>query len=108
MNHNWYIGMDIVCIKTHSEGVVKEGEVFTIKALRKPCCNVQIDIGKDLNYTGGTFSTSCAVCKKITNNGTDATAWISHRLFAPLDTLTDISEIEEILNQPIEELFKIK
>lgn len=106
--YNWYIGMDVVCIKTHSQGVVKEGNVYTIKSLRKTCCVVQIDIGAkapDLNGSS-VFETRCGKCKKITYNHRDNTYWIAESLFVPLDTLTDISEIEEILNQPIEVLFK--
>lgn len=107
--HNWFINQDIVCIKTHSEGVVIEGNVYTIKSLRKTCCIVQIDIGaKAPDLNGSTlFESRCRECKKTTYNHTDNTYWIAERLFVPLDTLTDISEIEEILSQPIETLFKI-
>lgn len=107
--HNWYINQDIVCIKTHSMGMAEKGEVHNIKSLRKPCCNVQIDIGKKYRREDRFFKyvTVCRRCGKETDNGTDNTAWISEKLFAPLDSLTDISEIEEILSQPIETLFKI-
>ena len=45
---NWRIGQDIVCVKTHPKGVVKEGELYTIKALRTTTCKcseVEIDVG---------------------------------------------------------------
>ena len=99
-NHNWYIGQDIVCIKTHPEGLVKEGEIYTIKALCK-CCNINIQVGVK-SPTGLSY---CIYCDK--NFYPDTYQWFSEIRFAPLDTLTDISEIEEILNQPIEQLFKI-
>ena len=104
-NHNWYIGQDIVCIKTHSQGVVKEGNVYTIKSLSGALCkcsHVMIDVGIKQDYELG----ECPNCKthNIPLNGI---MWIYEALFAPLDTLTDISEIEEILNQPIEQLFQI-
>lgn len=109
MNHNWHIGQDIVCIKTHSKGYSKEGNVYTVKSLRKRCCHVQIDIGEKVpDRTGsGKWTTTCSGCKSEIDNGTDNTAWLSERLFAPLDTLTDITEIEEILKQPIETLYQI-
>lgn len=96
MNHNWHIGQDIVCINTHSGGIVKEGELFTIKGLRESFCscdNVEINIG---------FSSSCSIerclpCNTIVGK-TDDIFWFSESLFAPIDTLTDISEIEEILS----------
>lgn len=99
-NHNWYIGQDIVCIKTHSRGLIKEGDIFNIKALMN-CCQVSIDIGV-LSPNG---LTHCSSCKKIFYPY--PYHWFSERLFAPLDTLTDISEIQEILNQPIEQIFQI-
>ena len=103
-NHNWYIGQDIVCIKTHSKGVVKEGNVYTIKSLQSSTCNCQkvyIDVGNTHKYN----NMQCGVCDTIFIS--NCIYWHSETLFAPLDTLTDISEIEEILNLPIEQLFKL-
>ena len=105
MKHNWHIGQDIVCIKTHSTGLVKEGDVFTIKGLREgycKCSKVQINIG----FTSIIKKEQCRVCS-VTRNCEDNFHWLTENLFAPLDTLTDISEIEEILSQPIESLFKV-
>lgn len=105
MNHNWFINQDIVCIKTHSQGLVKEGDVFTIKGLREgycKCTKVQINIG----FTSIATTNKCSICHVGVKN-TDSFSWLSENLFAPLDTLTDISEIEEILSQPIESLFKV-
>jgi len=104
MSHNFHIGQDVVCIKTHSNNKVKEGDVFTIKALKAGFCNctkVLVHIGQ---FDKGIIE-RCPDCN-ITNKAVDDIRWFCASLFAPLDTLTDISEIEEILNQPIEELFK--
>lgn len=106
-NHNWYIGQDIVCIKTHSRGHVKEGETYIIKSLREgfcKCTKVQISIGMKSNNN----YQSCTRCGITMVKKGDNSIWFSERLFAPLDSLTDISEIQEILNQPIEQLFQIK
>jgi len=41
----WHIGQDIVCIKSHSHGAVKEGDVYVIQGLKQSCCMVSIDVG---------------------------------------------------------------
>ena len=87
MSHNWYVGQDIVCIKSHSKGIVKNGEVYTIQALMKPCCSVQIDIGA----RGGLARSRC-VCKNIIGEP-DNVFWLGEHRFVPLDEITDISEI---------------
>ena len=99
-NHNWYIGQDVVCIKSHSMGLVKEGEIFTIQSLRK-CCRVSMQVGvrcpNESSHCGKCYEVFCP----------SSMQWFSETLFAPLDTLTDISEIEEILKQPIETLYQL-
>lgn len=102
MSHNWFIGQTIVCIKSHSQELIKEGDVFTVKGLRKGCCNIQINIG-----IIGVYGQSQCCCGNIIE-GFDDIYWFAEFRFSPLDTLTDISEIEEILSQPIENLFKLK
>lgn len=88
----WTIGQDIVCIKTHSQGGVKEGEVYSIKALRKVCCTVQIHVGKLSDKKNAV----CGCGKKELSNGL---FWFCETLFKPLDELSDISEILEHLEQ---------
>lgn len=104
---NWYIGQDIVCIKTHSKGFVTKDKVYTIKSLKQSCCHINIDVGliapnKALNYY-----TDCKACNTISSNGSSPILWFHEGLFVPLNSLVDISEIEEILSQPIETLFKV-
>jgi len=103
-NHNWYIGQDIVCIKTF-KNILKEGDTFVIKALQSAVCKcdmVIIDIGMKTDFEQG----CCSLCHTM-NIELHGIHWMHEKYFAPLDTLTDISEIQEILNQPIEQLFKI-
>jgi len=97
---NWYIGQDIVCIKTHSVGLVKEGNTFTIKGLREgfcKCYKTLINVG--VSHPNSTGMVGCNIC----NNGFQAhgIAWFDEKLFAPLDTLCNISELTEILTEPI-------
>ena len=111
MSHNFHIGQDVVCIKTHSKGIVKEGDVFTVKGLRESTCkcnDIEIHVGIYDTLGYNSYRNSCMICGWQGELTTSNVWWFSNILFAPLDTLTDISEIEEILNQPIEELFKVK
>ena len=91
----WYIGQDVVCIKTHSSNVVKKDNVYTIQGLQKGCCNIILDVG--IKSLPG--FTRCD-CGGKTKDNSDA-HWISEKLFTPLEQITDISEIEAILNEPI-------
>ena len=98
MSYNFYIGQDIVCIKTHSQGLVKEGDIFTVKGVKASFCKCKIVI-LNVGLLSKSIYAHCAVCECEIES--DMYHWFSESLFAPLDTLTDISEIEEILNEPI-------
>ena len=91
----WYIGQDIVCIKTHADGVVKEGEVYTIRSLEQGCCFIHIDVGKKFPRLGYTHCTKCGKDKKELT----LTWWLKETYFKPLGELSDISEILEHLEQ---------
>ena len=96
---NWYIGQDIVAIKTHSRGVFKEGDIFTIKSLRTSNCkcgHILIDIG--LSRAG--VSTLCITCNTIKFYGDDI-LWFNEKCFRSLDELADISELTEVLKEPV-------
>ena len=86
----WHIGQDIVCIKSHSKGLVKEGDVFTIKGIRGLCCETVFDIGKHTDCIFGLCE-----CGELWD--THLIAWFNAKLFKPLDELSDISELLEVL-----------
>jgi hypothetical protein len=87
----WHIGQDIVCIKSHSQAVIKEGDIFTIKGLKKGCCTIVIDVG----ISAQSHLTKCR-CGNIRVKH-DGIFWLGEQLFKPLDELTDISELLEHL-----------
>lgn len=89
---NWYIGQEIVCIKTHSLGLIKEGEIYIINGLANGCCDVKIDVGIQGQYA----HYSCHKCSKRNIPKPFSNYVFSETLFAPL---MDISELEQILNQ---------
>lgn len=91
------VGKKIICVKTHSQGVVKRGQVFELLAIKKnKCCgNVSFDIG----IPSATVNSMCRMCyTTYVNNGT---MWVCHTLFAPYDDslseLTTSDILEEIL-----------
>ena len=89
----WHIGQYIVCIKTHQDGAVKEGEVYTIQALEQGCCFVHIDVGVRFPMMGYTYCTECGKEKKSPTS----VWWLKETYFKPLDELSDISELLEVL-----------
>lgn len=90
---NWYIGQKIVAIRTHSEAVFKEGDIFLINGLAQGCCYVRIDIGIE-----GNGITHCNTCKKMRQN--NGVWWMDERNFAPLDEMTaHESAIKELLKE---------
>lgn len=95
---NWYIGQEIVCVKSHSLGLVVRGKTYTIKALQSSSCkciDVEIDVGIIHDSTRFTDYTQCSSCNTIFYSG--STCWFGESLFAPIDQ--DISELTEILEQ---------
>lgn len=87
---NWYIGQDIVCIKTSSDGVVVKNKVYTICRLRNSCCKCN-DIEIDVGLRSDKQFISCIACGTWMIPSKDGINWKSDALFAPLDQ--DISEL---------------
>ena len=92
------VGQKVVCIKTHSRGIVKEGELHTVKGMkiRKCCGALLLDVGIMAQHNIDTCS-----CGHREENS-DGIYWINSILFRPLDDLFN-EEIEELMNE-IEEL----
>jgi hypothetical protein len=90
------LGQKIVCVKNHSQGAVKEGEIYTVKDLMlcAKCKSLAIDVGIKAAY-GKSICGSCNVVVKI-----DRIHWINHILFRPLDDLYN-----EELNEELSEIF---
>lgn len=85
---NWYIGQEIVCVKTHPERVVKESKIYTIKALRTSACKckeVKIDVGAFVESGYGIYTHVCSTCGSKYNKGVDRTWWLSETRFRPID-----------------------
>jgi len=92
---NWYIGQEIVCVKTHSMGLVIRGKTYIINGLSKPPCNcnyLMIEVGLKFNPEYNSFA-ECPLCIGVFYMGHHFC--FHESLFAPLDQ--DISELTEIL-----------
>lgn len=100
---NWYIGQKIVAIKSHSQLAFMKGNEFTVNGLCTAMCNcdnVYINIGVVSVVT----EHKCIRCGKVYH--ANGIWWFSEKLFAPIDQ--DISELTNILNEPIKELVPMR
>jgi len=94
---NWYIGQDIVCVKSHTKGTVKKGIVYTIRGLQLGACGcgvVEIDVG----VPKATEDARCGICSSRHINHSNCW-WIAECLFAPLDSFVNSEEIAELLEE---------
>lgn len=92
------VGKKVVCIKTHSQGVVVEGKIYIVNNIDTcpKCGAIQLDVGisSDRNYG------LCICNKRKVNNGIH---WLSSRIFRPLDESFAESVLENIMEQIREE-----
>jgi hypothetical protein len=87
------IGQQVVCVKTHSQGIVKEGQVHSIKRIALCSCGyISLDVG--ITFNDGNLMV-CTCGKKESINGT---WWLGAKLFRPLDDLYN-TKIEELMNE---------
>ena len=99
MNNKFYIGQDVVCIKTHSQRIVVKDEVYPCNGLSKKCdCGVAIDVGIIVPVPIGELY-KCADCRKTIRS--DGKWWMDIKLFVTLDSLVNIDELTEVLTEPI-------
>ena len=93
------INQKVVCVRTHSQGVVKEGEVYTVKDIDvNHCCkSIVLDVG----FVRNGSALMCRCGSLIQNRGN--AYWIGSRLFRPLDDMynEEIEELTEVLSEPV-------
>lgn len=104
------VGKEILCIRNHSEGVVKKGERYELLAIKKTKCRcggVMLDVGKELSFSAPLYTLTClgknGCGHKESNVPNDGIKWLSGKLFAPIDNtlsdLTDADILEDALQQ---------
>lgn len=94
---NWYIGQEIVCVRSQSQGYLKRGQVFTIKGLRDSFCNCKIVL-IDVGIREKNSHNLCGICN-IKSFGQMDIGWFAESFFAPLEYNQDA--INELLEEPI-------
>jgi hypothetical protein len=80
----WIEGKKIICIKSHSQGIFKEGEIFTLRGVYKNICKCSI-LKLDIGFKTDRFIGLCPLCneRNIQEHGN---AWLfNETLFKPLD-----------------------
>ena len=92
---NFKVGQKVVCVKDHSMGIVKKGQIFKVWDTEY-CCMPCIDIGIDINSE--VLGTKCKYCGHISFKN-----MLDSRLFAPLKTDTCHNEILEKFKSPEEQ-----
>jgi hypothetical protein len=99
---NWYIGQDIVAIRSHYDGFCKKGTVYTIRGLQSsPCrCNrIVIDIGASALSHIDVSLLACDKCGTRSIPNPSLIVWLGETFFAPLDNLVNMDEIKEVMEQ---------
>jgi hypothetical protein len=90
------IGQKVVCVKTHSRGLVNDGEIYTIINLKlcTKCKSLDVNVGVKTEHKY--IECTCGEIEK-----SKGVAWLDYRLFKPLDNLYN-EEIEELMQQVYE------
>jgi len=100
MSDKWYIGQEIVCIRTHSRGIVKSGQIYKIVGLSTSKCKCSNLTLIDVGIRNIADFVKCGICHINYRELSDAW-WLHEILFAPLEY--DQNEIEKLLEIKIEE-----
>lgn len=91
----WYVGQRVVCVKDHSQGVVRKGNEYIIHNVSISQCSCKYVL-LDVGITSKNLFSSHTECGKRWLG--DGTYWLNESLFAPLDDLSDYT-IETLLNE---------
>jgi len=90
----FYVGQDVVAIEDHPQGKFRENDTFVTQGLRSPKCGcdfLEINIGLP---TMALFHL-CSFCGSTQNS--EENCYFASTRFRPLDELTNISELTEVL-----------
>jgi len=80
-NMSFRVGQEVVCIKDHSQGVIKKGQTFIIKSIKTHVCGC---VGYDLGIKTDKPLMGCGIHPGITKD-TSGIHWIAGRILAPID-----------------------
>ena len=97
---DFYVGQEVVCIKSHSQGVVIKDTVYTIKKIKESPCNCRGMLWVDVGIPSPNYFSRCTRCNR--RHPASGIWWLNSALFTPLDEIADIRELTEILEQKVE------
>lgn len=87
------VGKKVICIKSHSDGHYKKGEVYPLDAIKKGCSHYPVLLSIRIRINGFVVCESCS-----SNFGCD-THWANASNFAPYDDSLSDHTIESILEE---------
>jgi hypothetical protein len=88
---------EVMCVDASEVSSLKEGEIYSITAMQKCICGCGSTV-LDVGIVSPNPKSICLVSRRIIENETTVW-WFRASRFAPIDT--DISELTEVLTQPI-------
>lgn len=97
---NFKIGQEVVCLKSHPEGAVKEGEIYTIKDMKIDCCKYFVlDVGVSSQPMNPhlKIGQKCLCVMGIHSIVNDGIWWLDHSRFKPLDEWQNKELNEELI-----------
>lgn len=77
---NFYIGQEVVCIRTHSKNYFIKDKVYKIQSLRVGCSHSTLLI--DIGIKGSNYGTMCPTCNTIWSDNKNL--WCCSSSFAPI------------------------
>jgi hypothetical protein len=82
----WKVGKKIICIKSHSQGIIKEGNTFILRGIYENICKCKI-LKFDIGLKTDKFISFCPICQnKCMNEEHFRNIWLfNENLFKPLD-----------------------
>ncbi len=92
------VGKKVICVKSHSNGKVKKGQVFELHGIRKSVCNCKGECMLDIGMRGDYGTISCNACG-VRVYERHSIFWFSSTLFAPYDDSLSETTVEELLYQ---------
>ena len=103
------VGKDVVCIEEHANSPAVKYDVYPLLAIRNNKCqlcnkgkvNLFLDVG--LRHTKKKFTIYCKIHGDLVTE-IDNIFWHPIKMFAPLDDICNIDELQEVLESEIVEI----
>lgn len=88
------VGKKVICVKTHSQGAVKKGQVFELLGIKKSNCKCG-DLVLDVGLKSICYTQRCLTCNEVWT--APDIWWIGEDKFAPYDDSLSEITVDELL-----------